>query len=123
MLVREPDGTWRTAGVGTVTVYHGRDADEHAPDRRSPTSRAERQLAGGVAGNVVAAGKVVADGSIVSIVTLLMRTTIFGACAEGSSRGRAELVDLADRVEALGDLTEDGVEERRPAEPGRALLR
>lgn len=30
-LIRDPAGTWRTAGVGTVTVYDGRDASEHPP--------------------------------------------------------------------------------------------
>ena len=25
-LIREPDGTWRVAGAGTVTVYADRDA-------------------------------------------------------------------------------------------------
>jgi cyanophycinase len=31
-LIRDADGTWRTAGVGNVTVYSGRDAAEHPPE-------------------------------------------------------------------------------------------
>ena len=35
-LIRDPAGKWRTAGVGTVTVYEGPDATEFAPGATLP---------------------------------------------------------------------------------------